>query len=168
MILYEYKKELHINIASVKRLLALEHPEYKVLFKRENKLYATFWILRSDNARLKSIKVLKRFVFCCYDNTECFKSKKECLNLYLEQQNLTCSYSKDEIFNHATFQDVLFNESLFENSSYRNCIFNKCDFFQCNFTNSKFINCTFDMCDLREVKQDEAEFINCNIILCKH
>ena len=148
MILYEYKKELHINIESVKGLLALEYPEHRILFKREKELYVTFWILRSDNTRLKSIKVLKRFV------------------CYLEQQNLTCSYSKNEIFNHATFQDVLFNESLFENCSFRNCIFNKCDFFECNFTNSKFINCTFDICDLREVKQ--AEFINCNIISCKH
>ena len=150
MILYEYKKELHINIESVKGLLALEYPEYRILFKRENKLYATFWILRSDNTRLKSIKVLKRFV------------------RYLEQQDLTCSYSKNEIFNHATFQDVLFNESVLKNCFFRNCIFNKCDFFECNFTNSKFINCTFDTCDLREVKQDEAEFINCNIISCKH
>ena len=160
MILYEYKKELHMNMESIRRLLALEYPEYRILFKRENKLYVTFWILRSDNTRLKSIKVLKRFV-CCHDNTEC-------LNLHLNQQNLTCSHFKNEIINNTTLQDVLFNESLFENCSLRNCIFNKCDFFECNFTNSKFINCTFDICDLREVKQDEAEFINCNIILCKH
>ena len=163
MILYEYKKELHINIESVKGLLALEYPEHSVLFKRENKLYVTFWILRSDNTRLKSIKVLKKFV-----HTEHFFKGKEYLSLYLIQQNLACLHLKNEIIDYTTLDDVSFNKSLFENCVFKNCVFKKCGFFGCNFTNSKFINCYFDTCDLREVKQDEAEFINCNIILCKH